>query len=578
MDDCKAQLPAVQQQQLKKLYFKPSTTEALHSAILLKARNNSQKPQPLCKVPTKIPLLSISSKQIENSDDFELETPFKIKENILSSIKNIKNGLDILRTSTSDDEDSHSDNIERKRQTDSDIIILDNIIKNVNRSGKRGKEEALSNSSSSDEEDLNNQKAQKQPALTINLKPISVKPRFNNMLSLNVSNTTISQAPPFITPVVSCSNSSTSLCFTSPSNYLNTNLEHELINSPSSLSTSSSCCSSSSSPYSGLSSASSVKSQKSCSDQDFSSSILSIGSPTSCCSSLTTNDGIIDLNDDNSSTASGPIYIRQPGFEHHAHEVVKQQDTNSTKMLNTLKNFVINNSSEKKINKIVSKKLNYSSSTGALPETFDSKTKVKKKLCIMNNECLTQIENTESPIQLKPISNRQKRDPLPMRLRALPPSFWQQPNQPNISPATMYLPPLFKNDIDTNLNEPITDEQQNSSSTQQREREVRISPANTELLFKLFDNVDQNTKDKKQVQLILQSRSTQKTKTISKALIKGEDPCILDAVSEGLFPQLKLESKNEQIQIQNLATAPVSNLPFIEQNYSQALSEIVAAL
>lgn len=41
-----------------------------------------------------------------------------------------------------------------------------------------------------------------------------------------------------------------------------------------------------------------------------------------------------------------------------------------------------------------------------------------------------------------------KKDPLPMRLRALPPSFWQQPNQPNVSPGTMYLPPLFKNEIE----------------------------------------------------------------------------------------------------------------------------------
>lgn len=39
-------------------------------------------------------------------------------------------------------------------------------------------------------------------------------------------------------------------------------------------------------------------------------------------------------------------------------------------------------------------------------------------------------------------------EPLPMRLRALPPSFWQQPNQPNVSPSTMYLPPLFKNEIE----------------------------------------------------------------------------------------------------------------------------------
>ena len=53
-----------------------------------------------------------------------------------------------------------------------------------------------------------------------------------------------------------------------------------------------------------------------------------------------------------------------------------------------------------------------------------------------------------APISLKPISNKAKREPLPMRLRALPMSFWQQPNQPNVSPATMYLPPLFKNEID----------------------------------------------------------------------------------------------------------------------------------
>ena len=183
--------------QSKKLYFKQSATEALHSAILLKARNPSgmsgsgggvndlspaaqqgtttttmpllsqasdssaasqaknQSPKlTLCpKLANANTLLTISasmanSSQIlnnlnstldlmnnscsggggigntsgenghqlgENLD--ELDSPFKIKENILASIRNLKPvliGLDPLRSSTSDDEDSHADNVERK--------------------------------------------------------------------------------------------------------------------------------------------------------------------------------------------------------------------------------------------------------------------------------------------------------------------------------------------------------------------------------------------------------------------------------------------------------------------------------
>lgn len=110
-------------------------------------------------------------------------------------------------------------------------------------------------------------------------------------------------------------------------------------------------------------------------------------------------------------------------------------------------------------------------------------------------------------------------------------------------------------------------------------------------------------------QLLLQSQyrtyKNQKasTKALSKALIKGEDPCIVDAVTEGLFPQLKLETRNETLHYLSIkgesstlnclnlnglsASSPMINfsslngaLPLIqlEQNYSQALSEVVAAL
>ena len=45
------------------------------------------------------------------------------------------------------------------------------------------------------------------------------------------------------------------------------------------------------------------------------------------------------------------------------------------------------------------------------------------------------------------------KDPLPMRYRALPQSFFQQPNKPqNIEPTANYpvLPPLFQNDTTGN--------------------------------------------------------------------------------------------------------------------------------
>lgn len=214
MDESKSQLPTVQPQ-VRKLYFKSSATEALHSAILLKARISNQK----SKNVTKMPVIGTSVYSKPETDEQELESPLKIKENLQASVKSIKSGFDILRCS-SDDEDSHSDNLERKKP---DIIILDKSNKSFR---KRGKEEALSNSSSDEEEST--LKINKHSSLNLNLKPIGNK-------------------PPFITPVVSA-------------NYAPNYLEPEIITSPNSLS----CPSGFSSPHS-------VKSQKSSSDQDFSS-------------------------------------------------------------------------------------------------------------------------------------------------------------------------------------------------------------------------------------------------------------------------------------------------------------------
>ena len=201
------------------------------------------------------------------------------------------------------------------------------------------------------------------------------------------------------------------------------------------------------------------------------------------------------------------------------------------------------------------------------------------------------------------------------------------------------------------------------------QREVRISPANTDLLFKLFDHIEQqqqlkgdgkqssnkqqqfqqlqtqyrllrNTQQQQQQKSTSTSTTTTKITSalLSKAFIKAEDPCILDAVSEGLFPQLKLldsrttssgnvvdvmmvknhshssssssaaasssssasdllnsnglsnsspilsntsaAAASNSILINSMINSSSSALPLIqyEQNYSQALSEVVATL
>ena len=350
---------------------------------------------------------------------------------------------------------------------------------------------------------------------------------------------------------------------------------------------------------------------------------------------MTTTDSNIDLNDDSSSTASGPIYIRQPGFDYHAHEIISAQHQqsqqisssavalsgNKKNLIENLKSFKINEPKANRVGKLDSvkkSKKSYDSllhtnnikqvNSGSLSNVNEmainkSSPKAKKKFCMMldghsltisANETLSAIINDlsnskqqqQNNIQLKPLSNKAKREPLPMRLRALPPSFWQQPNQPNVSPGTMYLPPLFKNgsiengvveDNEDGGNSISLDSMSHQQQTQNRE--VRISPANTDLLFKLFETAEQNSRDKKQLHLQAQYKlyrnSHKPIKSMSKALIKGDDPCIVDAVSEGLFPLLRLDSRTESsanfLSFKSLANNGANN-----SNFENAINSLTS--
>jgi hypothetical protein len=175
-------------------------------------------------------------------------------------------------------------------------------------------------------------------------------------------------------------------------------------------------------------------------------------SPLSCCSSsLAHNDTTSDIIDENSNH-SEPTYVRQPGFKHHAHEV--QEDACNRKQslpkgstIPVVFNYPDDSLRVKKL----------SGPEKSINELSSSKTqKSKKKFCAYasnfpNEEALN---NTEK-LKFKPINStklRAKGQSVPMRMRPLPQSYWIQPNQPNVSPGTMYLPPIFKNEINTNEN------------------------------------------------------------------------------------------------------------------------------
>ncbi len=87
-------------------------------------------------------------------------------------------------------------------------------------------------------------------------------------------------------------------------------------------------------------------------------------------------------------------------------------------------------------------------------------------------------------------------EPLPMKLRALPQSFWLQPNQAApVSPGSVYstLPPLPGQEAAAEGDPP---------------RERTVTEANTDLLFSLFNSVEQDQEEdgRRRIQLIRRGR------------------------------------------------------------------------
>ncbi|KAI0237036.1 hypothetical protein LSAT2_012482 [Lamellibrachia satsuma] len=234
--------------------------------------------------------------------------------------------------------------------------------------------------------------------------------------------------------------------------------------------------------------------------------------------------------DSSSSTTSEPSYIRQPGFTHHAHRVV------------------------------------------CYP-------KAKKKRIFI---ATVKGQKHREPI---PPKSRPRREPLPMRMRALPQSFWQQPNvADSVPPSSTYpiLPPLYSKDSGEDVTDirPITPPEEKERNKLRVVPERMVTLANTELLLKLFDGVE----GRKTNCRLKRGRPRKMTDCASRTLPSCDDPYLVDCVSQKLFPQLSLEhsdgAKSSGTTLQLLTVHEDEKfvlLPTlsVEQNYPQMLSELV---
>lgn len=240
-----------------------------------------------------------------------------------------------------------------------------------------------------------------------------------------------------------------------------------------------------------------------------------------------------------SSTASGPVYVRPPGFQHHAHE-------------------------------------------------FRQETRRKKK---KPTGLLNRREGIKSRAPTPP-KVRARRDPVPMRQRALPQSFWKQPNNPPaLSPGSIFssLPPLsgYIKDDDVTDDRPVTpteDKDKIKRHPKVPERKVIVTGDADMFLKHLFAGVTDEKKTVSQLKRGRPKKVHSHKPPITKGLLSGDDPYLIDsAITQKLFPQLSLESStrpggNTSLQLITLREGDKSvTLPSlsIEQNYSQMLSELV---
>ncbi|GLV34315.1 hypothetical protein CBL_00243 [Carabus blaptoides fortunei] len=227
-----------------------------------------------------------------------------------------------------------------------------------------------------------------------------------------------------------------------------------------------------------------------------------------------------------------------------------------------------------------------------------------------NNGNITTTKKKRSPVEFRGDSKRiepkntastgrskTRKEPLPMKLRALPQSFWQQPNNtPSQSPGTLCpaLPLLCKEEvaecITTDTPTSLHLEEVPATSCQ---KEI-VSDANTDLLFSLFRVVEEEQRrcqGEPKVTVVRRGRP----KKPPRGALKDDDPCLVSTVTESLLPllperpsrdmQTRTATQGQQsltvvsVHGERPATASISTTSpataATSQNYSHLLSEVV---
>ncbi|XP_002169246.2 uncharacterized protein LOC100210921 [Hydra vulgaris] len=193
------------------------------------------------------------------------------------------------------------------------------------------------------------------------------------------------------------------------------------------------------------------------------------------------------------------------------------------------------------------------------------------------------------------------RGPVPMKHRALPQSFWKEPQAPQSSSLAgshySVLPPLFASDESSNIQDmrPVTPPEETNRSPRHKKKVVESEKADTALLFSLFDHLENKIDEKLIVKRgrpkkqSTDQKQTTKQKPKSNNISKDNDPCIVDALADKLFPELSLHQAKEKInnlaaiikigkQTSTIVQFPAvnHNYPEIHQNYSEMLNELIA--
>ncbi|KAK4875656.1 hypothetical protein RN001_012078 [Aquatica leii] len=219
----------------------------------------------------------------------------------------------------------------------------------------------------------------------------------------------------------------------------------------------------------------------------------------------------------------------------------------------------------------------------------NAETHSKRKLLVLNTTKVTSSDANYTYYKAKDenhnyyiIKNKYKKEPLPMKSRAFPESFWQQPNKTSlISPGNVYFSDessLHKEgDASANKNTDIEE-------IPVKKKQEIITQPNIDLLFSLFQNVEEE--EKKGRANVKNRRGRPKKLKSNITIARDDDPYLTSSAVDplvSLLPETRSwDTRNKcrkNNQIISMATTKISATTNANnQHFSKMLSDLVVKL